>query len=83
MEASDLDSTLATVHALLAAENMVDAAELVRVYPARVEQTGYDNWNGGTAIWEVYFEVLPADYARMGTRRVTSRNKLGALSQAI
>jgi len=39
------------------------------VYPARVEQTGYDNWNGGTAIWEVYFEVPPADYARMGARR--------------
>ncbi len=78
MEASDLDSTLATVHALLAAENMVDAAELVRVYPARVEQTGYDNWNGGTAIWEVYFEVLPADYARMGTRRTQLEEQVTA-----
>ena len=78
MEPSDLESTLATVHALLAAENMADAAELVRVYPARVEQTGYDNWNGGTAIWEVYFEVPPADYARMGARRTQLEEQVTA-----
>lgn len=57
---------------------MADAAELVRVYPARVEQTGYDNWNGGTAIWEVYFEVPPADYARMGARRTQLEEQVTA-----
>jgi len=69
METLDLDRILATVHALLVAEDMTEAAELVRLYPARAEQTGYDNWNGGTGIWEVYFEVPPSDYARMGVRR--------------
>ena len=57
---------------------MADAAELVRVYPARVEQTGYDNWNGGTAIWDVYFEVPPAHYARMGTRRTQLEEQVTA-----
>ena len=81
MEASELEKNLATVHALLIAESMADAADLVRSYPARAEQTGYDNWNGGTAIWDVYFEVPPPDYARMGTRhsqleeQVTARLK--------
>jgi hypothetical protein len=69
MEAPELETTLATVHALLAAESMSDAAEIVRMYPWRAEQTGYDNWNGGTAIWEVYFEVPPAEYAKIGARR--------------
>jgi hypothetical protein len=69
VDRADLERTLATVHALLAAEGMAEAAELVRLHPARTEQIGYDNWNGGTEIWEVYFDVSPAAYARMGGRR--------------
>lgn len=82
METQILEETLATVHALLVAENMVDAAAVVRAYPASAEQTGYDGWNGGTAIWEVYFEAPPEDFARLGARRaqleeqVTSRLKV-------
>lgn len=74
----DLDRILATVYALLVAEDMTEAAELVRLYPARAEQTGYDNWNGGTDIWEVYFEVPPPDYARMGARRTQFEEQVTA-----
>lgn len=64
-----LEETLATVHALLQAEGMDEAACLVGSYPARIEQTGYDNWNGGTEIWEVLFEVPPREFVRLGTKR--------------
>lgn len=78
MQAAELEQTLATVHALLVAEGMADAADLVRLYPARAEETGYDNWNGGTAIWEVYFEVPPPAYARMGERRMLLEEQVTA-----
>jgi hypothetical protein len=64
-----LEQTLATVHAMLQAESMHEAAKVVRGNPARAEQTGYDNWNGGTEIWEVHFAVPVAEFSRIGSRR--------------
>lgn len=69
MEGQQLDNALATVFALLEAEGMGEAANVVRAYPVRAQQTGYDNWNGGTEIWELLFEVPARDYARLGSRR--------------
>jgi hypothetical protein len=59
------EQTLATVHALLRAEGMGDAASIVRDYPAQVELTGHDNWNGGTNILEFQFKLPAQDYARL------------------
>ncbi len=78
MKAAELEPILATVHALLVAEDMIDVAEVVRMYPARAEQTGYDNWNGGTEIWDMYFEVPPNVYARFGSRRDQLEEQLTA-----
>ena len=69
MDAGELEDVLGTVHDLLVAEGMNEAAHLVRAYPARAEQTGYDNWNGGTEVWDVYFDAPAVDYARLGSRR--------------
>jgi hypothetical protein len=73
-----LETILATVHALLQAEGMGDAARLVRSYAARAEQTGYDNWNGGTEIWDVLFEIPAVEYARLGTRRSQLEEQISA-----
>lgn len=78
MESGTLETVLGTVHDLLVAEGMNEAAQLVRAYPARAEQTGYDNWNGGTDIWEVYFDVPPVDYARLGSRRAQIEEQITA-----
>ena len=64
-----IEQILATVHALLRAEGMSEAAAIVRDYPAHIEQTGYDNWNGGTNIWDVQFKLPAQDYARLGAKR--------------
>lgn len=78
MEIQNLEAVLGTVHGLLVAEGMKDAAQLVRTYSARAEQVGYDNWNGGTEIWEIYFDVPPADYARLGSRRAQIEEQITA-----
>lgn len=64
-----IEQILATVHALLRAEGMSEAAAIVRDYPAFIQQTGYDNWNGGTNICDVQFKLPAQDYASLGTRR--------------
>lgn len=78
MDAVELETVLGTVHDLLVAEDMNEAAQLVRAYPARVEMTGYDNWNGGTNLWEVFFDVPPVDYARLGSRRTQIEEQVTA-----
>lgn len=78
METQQLEGVLATVHALLQAEGMVEAAQVVRAYPARAEQTGYDNWNGGTNLWDVFLEVPTAEYARLGARRGQLEEQISA-----
>jgi len=65
----DVESVLATATELLVTEGLADAAEIVRTADARFEETGYDNWNGGTTFWTIYLSIPPADYARLGGRR--------------
>jgi AbiJ N-terminal domain 3/Abortive infection C-terminus len=73
-----IEQKLATVHALLQAEGMDEAANIVRAFPAREEQTGYDNWNGGTEIREVQFQVPAQEYARLGTTRSQLEEQISA-----
>ncbi|MDP8930086.1 MAG: abortive infection family protein [Actinomycetota bacterium] len=67
--AENPDRYLAAAAEMLTAEGMTDAAELLRTSTARVEETGYDNWNGGTTIWTVCLLVEPAAYAQLGAKR--------------
>lgn len=78
MEKDRLEEILATVYALLDAEGMSEAANLVRRHSARAEQTGYDNWNGGTEIWEVQIEVPAQEFARLSTKRTQLEEQISA-----
>lgn len=60
---------LATTAELLSAEDMNDAADILRRSSPRVEETGYDNWNGGTRIWTIFLGVEPAFFARLASSR--------------
>lgn len=57
---------------------MFEAASLVRNYPARAEQTGYDNWNGGTEIWEIQISVPAREFARLGAKRPQLEEQISA-----
>lgn len=83
MDKEKLEEVLATVNSLLTSEGMREAAELVRAFPARTEQTGYDNWNGGTEIWEVQFEVPPNEYARLGAKRSQIEEQITARLKSV
>ncbi|KGR56438.1 hypothetical protein NX79_21415 [Xanthomonas vasicola] len=78
MNEDSLDAVLGTVVALLDAEGMSEAAAFVRTYSARAEQTGFDNWNGGTEIWTIFFDLPPHDYARLGSRREQLQEQINA-----
>lgn len=79
-----LEQLLATVHALLSADGAEEAARFVRTYPAREELTGYDNWNGGTNIYEVQFDVPPREFARLVASRKSLEDQIsGALKTAL
>lgn len=69
MQNNDIEKILGTTYSLLKAQNNYEAAEIVRAFPARVEQTGYDNWNGGTAIWEILFEISIGEYTRLRSHK--------------
>lgn len=63
------EAYLATAAELLTAEGMTEAADTLRRSTPRVEETGYDNWNGGTTIWTIYLRMEPAIYAQLGVNR--------------
>lgn len=83
MEKERLEETLGTVYALLLAEGMSEAARLVREHPAKAEQTGYDNWNGGTEIWEIQIEIPAQEFARLGAKRAQLEEQISARLKTI
>lgn len=60
---------LSTAARMLDAEGMSEASSLLRSAHVVVEETGFDNWNGGTRVWTVFLEVSPERYAQIGSNR--------------
>lgn len=78
-----VEQTLATVHALLRAEDLSDAAAIVREYPFQVELTGYDNWNGGTNFLEYHFKIPAEQYARLGAKRSQLEEQISRMGEVV
>lgn len=76
--ADDPERYLATAADLLAAEQMTEAAAVLRTAGFRVEETGYDNWNGGTRQWTVYLLLDAKSYTQLGARRPAIEEQIGA-----
>jgi hypothetical protein len=74
--AEDPDRYLAIAAEMLATEGMGEAADILRAATPRVEETGYDNWNGGTRIWTIYLLVAPATFAKLGSKRPTIEEQI-------
>ena len=74
--AEDFERYLATAAEMLSAEGMTYAAEVLRTSTVKVEQTGYDNWNGGTRIWTIYLQIDPRAYAQLGATRATLEEQI-------
>ncbi|WP_218668732.1 hypothetical protein [Leptospirillum ferriphilum] len=63
--ADKLESILATATEMLMTEGNTRAAEILQTSTPRLEETGYDNWNGGTTIWTIFLLLAPTEYAKI------------------
>jgi hypothetical protein len=72
----DPERYLATAAQMLAADGKNDVVEILRVAAVRVEETGWDNWDGGITIWTIYLLIEPAAYARLGARRESFESQI-------
>jgi hypothetical protein len=83
MLGEDEDAHLAAVEAMLTAEGMAEAAELLREADSEVAETGYDNWNGGTRLYTVILSIDPASFGRLGSKRATLEEQITARVKAV
>ena len=63
------EDTLSTITAMLVADEMYEAANLLRQSDCHFELTGYDNWNGGTEIFCLFIRLPAATFARLTPRK--------------
>lgn len=67
--AEHLDAFLATTSEMLSADGAFDATDMLRTAEAQIEQTGYDNWNGGTTVWTLFLRIPAREFAKLGSKR--------------
>ena len=48
---------LNTLYKIFNLQNQIPEKEILENAHINIEQTGYDNWNGGTDIYSVYFTI--------------------------
>lgn len=77
------DARLAAVEAMLVAEGMTEAAELLRESDAEIAETGYDNWNGGTRINTVFLAIEPSEFGRLSQKRATLEEQITARVKSV
>ncbi|RTL49924.1 MAG: hypothetical protein EKK46_14070 [Rhodocyclaceae bacterium] len=65
----NLDAYLATATEMLSTAGAFDAATLLKVAEPEIEETGYDNWNGGTTYWTIYLRIPAGEFAQLGVRK--------------
>lgn len=63
------EEILATVSEMLVAEEMYEAADLIRQSQCDFEISGHDNWNGGTDLFTLFVRLAVADFARLKPRK--------------
>jgi len=59
----DFESLIATLQDLFDHENSYPESEILATAERRIEQIGYDNWDGGTDIYGLYLDVPTKVYA--------------------
>jgi hypothetical protein len=65
----DDEAVLDTVIRMLSASGESEAAGLLRSSRSRFEETGYDNWDGGTYTYTLYVEVAAETFIAVEDRR--------------
>lgn len=72
----DIEKIFATVCEMFLTEGMADAAKILQMANFSIQETGYDNWDGGTTIYTVYIEIDPIEFAKLGSKKETIEEKI-------
>jgi len=73
LNARDIVSTLSV---MLEAQGFSEAKDIVDEAEATIENTGYDNWNGGTDLYTLWLQIDPRAFAMLGERREAIQTQL-------
>lgn len=65
----EIEGALPTVMDLLRLRNEKDALQVMRQAEIDLQETGYDNWNGGTELWSAFFRIQPSLFISIEKRR--------------
>lgn len=78
------EEIIETVHRMLIAAGRHESASLLQKSRVRFEESGYDNWNGGTYSITLYVQVAPETFVVLADRRETVEKEIGeTLSAAV
>jgi hypothetical protein len=77
------EAMTATIARICESEKRTLVAEVLRNCTVRIEQTGYDNWNGGTDIYGIYLQVSPERYAKISSDLKSIENVISTHARAL
>ena len=65
----EIEGSLPTVAELLRQKGEPDALRAMNQADIEIDEVGYDNWNGGTALWTVFLRVPVSVFVSIEDRR--------------
>lgn len=72
----DDEDIIETVLRMLRAEGATEAAAILRASRCRFEQTGYDNWDGGTNVYTLFVEIAAETFVSIRQRRAEVEDQI-------
>ena len=72
----ELSKIIATLAEVLDVEGDAETARLLRQSEFELQETGYDNWNGGTYTYALVFSVSARRFAEIGDKLSSLENRL-------
>ncbi len=80
----DDEEVLETVARMLRSAGDVEPASILRSARCRFEQTGYDNWDGGTNLYTLFVEIAAETFVAIGDRKAQIEERVAArLTEAV
>jgi hypothetical protein len=73
----DDEEVLETVARMLSASAAPECVSILKHSRIRFEQTGFDNWNGGTLIYTLILEIAAEVFVGLGDRREKVQDQIG------
>lgn len=77
------EDILSTVAEMLLADEMYEAADVLRNSDCAFEVTGYDNWNGGTDLVTLFARIPAGEFSKLNSRKEALEKQIDERLQAV